>query len=55
MSVANTLSLPHVSSATSSSLGAATPSFWKKLRGAVWDFLVETGRRRAAYAMKHGY
>jgi len=55
MSVANTLSLPQVSSTSSSSLGTVTPSFWKKLRGAVWSFLVATGRQRGAYAMKHGF
>ncbi len=55
MSVAHTLSLHPVSSSTSPSITTATSGFWAQLRGAVWNFLVSTGRHRGAHAMKHGY
>ncbi len=55
MSIAHTLSSPQVRSQASSPLAAAKSDPLKELRGAVWDFLAETGRRRAEHAMKHGY
>ncbi len=55
MSIAQTISLPQVSSETSSLAAAAPTSFWKTFRGLVWEFLVDIGRRRGEHAMKHGH
>ena len=52
MSIAQTISLPHVSGETASS--PAQSSFWKTFRGLLWKFLVDIGRHRGEHAMKHG-
>jgi hypothetical protein len=55
MSIAQTISLPQVSSETSSPSTADQTSFWKTFRGLVWKFLVDIGRHRGEHAMKHGH
>lgn len=55
MSIAQTISLPHVASEASSPSAAAQTSFWKTFRGLVCAFLVDIGRHRGEHAMKHGH
>lgn len=55
MSIAQTLSLPQVSTETSSSSTAAQTSFWKTFKSLLWKFLVDIGRHRGEHAMKHGH